>query len=39
MGIGPGKIWGTIDCPNAAQSSNMQTCEGKAEFLFENCGQ
>jgi hypothetical protein len=38
MGIAPTRIWGYLDCPNAA-TTNGQTCDGHAEFLFEYCGQ
>lgn len=38
MGIAPTRIWGVIDCPNAA-AQNGTVCDGNAEFLFENCGQ
>jgi hypothetical protein len=36
MGIAPTRIWGTVTCPTAS-SSDGTTCEGTAEFLFENC--
>ncbi len=42
-----GRIWGHIDCPNAEESGMFglgadggavtRTCEGSADFLFENC--
>src|SRR5579872_512820 len=42
-----GRIWGHIDCPNAVESGMfgvgidggvvLRTCEGSADFLFENC--
>ncbi len=42
-----GRIWGHIDCPNAAESGMFgmgpdggtitRTCEGTADLLFENC--
>lgn len=39
MGIAPTRIWGVIDCPQAATGSGSAACDGNAEFLFENCGQ
>jgi hypothetical protein len=48
-GGGPasGRIWGHIDCPNGVENgmfgtggdggSVLRTCEGSADFLFENC--
>jgi hypothetical protein len=38
MGIAATRIWGVIDCPNAA-AANGTICDGNAEFLFEYCGQ
>ena len=42
-----GRIWGHIDCPNAIEGGMfgtgvdggavLRTCEGTADFLFENC--
>ena len=37
MGVADGRIWGVIDCPQAANMDS--TCDGHAEFLFEYCGQ
>jgi hypothetical protein len=44
-----GRIWGHIDCPMATKGDQFvagpdggqvpATCEGAADFLFENCGQ
>jgi hypothetical protein len=38
MGISPTRIWGYIDCPHVT-SQDGKTCDGNAEFLFENCSQ
>ena len=38
MGIAPSRIWGVIDCPQAAAPDGT-VCDGHAEFLFESCGQ
>lgn len=38
MGIAPSRIWGVIDCPQAAASDGTM-CDGNAEFLFEGCAQ
>jgi hypothetical protein len=38
MGIAPTRIWGYLDCPNAA-AANGTVCDAHAEFLFEYCGQ
>jgi len=38
MGISTGMVWGEIDC-TAEADANGTVCEGKAEFLFESCGQ
>jgi hypothetical protein len=45
--IASGRIWGHIDCPNAKESGTSEiaddggaterTCDGHADFLFENC--
>ena len=39
MGIAPSRVWGVIDCPQAATASGSAVCGGNAEFLFESCGQ
>lgn len=49
MGVAAGRVWGNIDCPSAADSSQnrqgadggptARACEGLAEFKFENCAQ
>jgi hypothetical protein len=39
MGIAPTRIWGVIDCPQATTTNGDTTCDGNAEFLFEDCGQ
>jgi hypothetical protein len=38
MGIGPGMVWGELDCPSEADQ-NGTVCDGTAEFLFEDCAQ
>jgi hypothetical protein len=38
MGAAAGRIGGTIDCPRATASDGT-VCEGKAEFVLQNCGQ
>jgi hypothetical protein len=45
--IAQGRIWGHLSCPNAMQSGTEETgedggtvtrtCDGEADFLFENC--
>ena len=38
MGVGPGKVWGTLTCPKASFVGGQdRTCLGQAEFKFENC--
>jgi hypothetical protein len=47
--IAAGRIWGHIECPKAISSGTTVTgpdggltarqCDGKADFLFEQCGQ
>jgi hypothetical protein len=39
QGVAPGRVWATIDCPNAENASALRTCESKAQFRFENCAQ
>jgi hypothetical protein len=39
MGIAPGRVWGTLHCPNAFRSDQNRTCDGEAQFRFENCDQ
>ncbi|MGH7438066.1 MAG: hypothetical protein ACRENE_20480 [Polyangiaceae bacterium] len=46
-GPASGRIWGHLDCPNAMESGMFgqgadggavtKTCDGSADFLFENC--
>ncbi len=38
MGFAPGRVWGTLTCPQATYDSQGRTCLGSAEFRFENCG-
>jgi hypothetical protein len=45
--VAAGRIWAHMDCPNAVQSGTsevgadggptVRTCDGHADFLFENC--
>jgi hypothetical protein len=43
--VAPGRIWGHIDCPDATDavveaadgSATSRTCDGYADFMFENC--
>jgi len=41
--VAPGRIWAHVSCPNAAVSPSSGTmagtCDGEADFLFENCTQ
>lgn len=40
MGVAATRIWGYIDCPNEAAvpaQSGVTSCDGNAQFLFENC--
>ena len=47
--VAPGRIWGHLSCPFASRSDELapnpdggamipRTCDGSADFLFENCG-
>jgi len=42
--VQPGRIWGSINCPNATESGKVTgggepvTCQLSALFVFENCG-
>ncbi len=38
--VAAGRLWGHIDCPQAAATSSGQnfTCDASADFVFENCG-
>ena len=37
--VAAGRVWANIDCPDATQATAQQTCDAKAQFRFENCGQ
>lgn len=40
MGVAAGRVWGSIDCPNAVNTSDdNRACRIVAQFRFENCGQ
>jgi hypothetical protein len=39
MGVAGGRIWAKITCPHALDPNQDSTCQGTAEFKFENCGQ
>ncbi|HVW23934.1 MAG TPA: hypothetical protein VHC69_01095 [Polyangiaceae bacterium] len=38
--IAKGKVWGSFDCPNFRDQSNIGDtgCDVSGQFLFENCG-
>ena len=38
-GVAPGRLWGSISCPNIVNQSQLRTCDGEANFRFENCDQ
>ena len=37
--VAAGRVWATLDCPNAANAGAQQTCKTHAQFRFENCTQ
>jgi len=39
MGVEAGRIWAQVHCPNEVFASQGRTCQGFAEFRFENCTQ
>jgi hypothetical protein len=39
MGVAPGRVWGTLHCPNVARKDQGRVCDGEAQFRFENCDQ
>ena len=39
MGVAPGRVWGTLHCPNVKRSDQNRVCDGEAQFRFENCDQ
>jgi hypothetical protein len=41
LGIGPGKIWGSVTCPGLKDPGNAggDECKATGNFIFENCAQ
>lgn len=40
MGVAAGRVWGSLSCPNAVNTSDPnRACDLEAEFRFENCAQ
>jgi hypothetical protein len=39
QGVAAGRIWGEITCPNAELANGDSSCQGYAQFRFENCAQ
>lgn len=39
MGAYPGRIFGTISCPDMPEANATSVCEGDATFLFEYCNE
>ena len=39
MGVAPGRVWGSLHCPNAGRADQNRVCDGEAQFRFENCDQ
>ena len=39
--VDPGRVWGHVSCPNAAglNTCSPTSCDGEADFLFENCAE
>ncbi len=37
--VAPGRIWGHVSCPMAAQNGTSSVCDAEADFFFENCSQ
>lgn len=37
--VATGRVWASIECPNAEYPSAQQICRSKAQFRFENCSQ
>jgi hypothetical protein len=37
--VAGGRLWASIDCPNAERPSAQQICATHAQFRFENCAQ
>jgi hypothetical protein len=41
LGVGPGKIWGSVTCTGLLESGSVDraTCKNTGYFIFENCVQ
>jgi len=39
QGVAAGRVWADITCPNAEDPGAQVSCEGRAQFRFENCAQ
>jgi hypothetical protein len=39
QGVAGGRIWATLTCPSASDTSKNKVCEGDSVFRFENCSQ
>jgi len=39
QGVAAGRVWGEISCPQAENAGAQTSCEGVAQFRFENCAQ
>ena len=37
--VAAGRVWATVDCPNAASPATQLICKTTAELRFENCAQ
>ncbi len=35
--VAPGRVWATLECPEANNESQQRVCSASAEFRFENC--
>jgi hypothetical protein len=39
MGVAPGRVWASLNCPAIVRPDQMRTCAATAQFRFENCDQ
>ncbi len=37
--VAAGRVWAEVTCPNAENAGAKTTCEARAQFRLENCGQ
>lgn len=37
--VAAGRVWATLECPNAERPGAQRICETSAQFRFENCSQ